>query len=236
MRAAAASYEPTRSGDLLVVPRPYWILSSDATTHGSANRYDQHVPLLLMGSGIRPGQYLTRASPADIAPTLALLAGVTLARPDGRVLAEALDAAGRPLTGRPLHARAGGPAPARPSRSIMTRSGRRPWGASRSRGAPAPRRGRPEGQASRMEGPCARGNASSSPSAPSGWRWARPAWAQSNPGLRIVRPATVSELRQWDARIDSMLRSGDLQVAARVRRSDGPGTPSRAGRAGTTRA
>ncbi len=38
------------------------------------------------------------------------------------------------------------------------------------------------------------------------------AWAQSNPGLRIVRPATVSELRQWDARIDSMLRSGDLQV------------------------
>ncbi len=90
MRAAAESYVPDRSGDLLVVPRPYWILSSDATTHGSANWYDQHVPLVLMGAGVRPGQYLTRASPADVAPTLAFLAGVTLARPDGRVLSEAL--------------------------------------------------------------------------------------------------------------------------------------------------
>ncbi len=90
MHAAAESDEPARSGDLLIVPRPNWILSSEATTHGSANQYDQRVPLLLMGAGIQPGQYLTPASPADIAPTLALLAGVTLPRPDGLALREAL--------------------------------------------------------------------------------------------------------------------------------------------------
>ena len=33
------------------------------------------LPLLLMGKGIVPGEYLQPASPTDIAPTLALLAG-----------------------------------------------------------------------------------------------------------------------------------------------------------------
>ena len=45
-----------------------------------------------MGFGIRPGEYFTAATPADIAPTLAVLCGLTLARTDGRVLAEALGA------------------------------------------------------------------------------------------------------------------------------------------------
>ena len=46
--------------------------------------YDQRVPVALMGFGIRPGQYLTSASPADLAPTLALLAGIILPRAEGR--------------------------------------------------------------------------------------------------------------------------------------------------------
>jgi phosphoglycerol transferase MdoB-like AlkP superfamily enzyme len=49
------------------------------------------VPLLLMGPGIRAGSYLGSVSPADIAPTLAHLTGITLPRVDGRVLAEALE-------------------------------------------------------------------------------------------------------------------------------------------------
>jgi hypothetical protein len=48
------------------------------------------VPVILMGKGIRPGEYLQPASPLDVAPTLAMVSGVTLARPDGRVLVEAL--------------------------------------------------------------------------------------------------------------------------------------------------
>jgi hypothetical protein len=93
-RAAALSYFPGRSGDLIVVPKAYWFFAEEpatqATTHGTAYGYDARVPVLLMGRAIRPGQYLTPATPADIAPTLAFLCGITLARSDGRVLAEAL--------------------------------------------------------------------------------------------------------------------------------------------------
>jgi hypothetical protein len=49
------------------------------------------VPVVLMGKGIARGQYLNQASPTDIAPTLAFLAGVTLPQATGRVLTEALD-------------------------------------------------------------------------------------------------------------------------------------------------
>jgi hypothetical protein len=46
--------------------------------------------VLLMGYGIEPGEYFQAITPADIAPTLAALTGITLATHDGRVLAEAL--------------------------------------------------------------------------------------------------------------------------------------------------
>jgi len=98
-RAVALSYYEGRSGDLMVVPRPYWFFVNasnetppgSAATHGTSHGYDQRVPVILMGRGIKAGEYLSAASPADIAPTLALLCGITLARADGRVLAEALE-------------------------------------------------------------------------------------------------------------------------------------------------
>jgi hypothetical protein len=43
-----------------------------------------------MGYGIQPGDYYREVTPADIAPTLASLCGITLAPRDGHVLAEAL--------------------------------------------------------------------------------------------------------------------------------------------------
>jgi len=43
-----------------------------------------------MGWGIRPGEFSREVTPADIAPTLAALTGVTLAPRDGHVLYEAL--------------------------------------------------------------------------------------------------------------------------------------------------
>jgi len=96
--AEAASYYPGRSGDLLIVPKPYWLISQSpagkpreyGTGHGTPYYYDQHVPILLMGWGIQPGEYFNGASPADIAPTLASLCGITLFTHDGRVLSEAL--------------------------------------------------------------------------------------------------------------------------------------------------
>ena len=60
------------------------------TGHGVPYNYDQRVPILLMGYGIKPGQYLESVSPADIAPTFASLCGITLATRDSHVLAEAL--------------------------------------------------------------------------------------------------------------------------------------------------
>jgi hypothetical protein len=52
--------------------------------------YDQRVPVLLMGFRIQPGEYFQSITPADIAPTLAALCGITLAPRDGHILAEAL--------------------------------------------------------------------------------------------------------------------------------------------------
>ncbi len=89
-RAIALSHVPDRSGDLTVIPKIYWTTSGNAAGHGTGYDYDKRVPILFHGAGIRPGQYDAAASPADIAPTLAFLTGVTLARPDGRVLSEAL--------------------------------------------------------------------------------------------------------------------------------------------------
>jgi predicted AlkP superfamily pyrophosphatase or phosphodiesterase len=90
-RAARLSYHPKRSGDLLIVPRPYWLMSSAAATHGTSYDYDQRVPVVLYGAGIKRGAYWQAASPADIAPTLAALCGFTMAHTDGRILKEALE-------------------------------------------------------------------------------------------------------------------------------------------------
>src|SRR5580700_10213557 len=98
LEAMADSYLPGRSGDLFIVPKPYWLMDGTAvgkarsygTGHGTPYNYDQHVPILLMGYGIQPGEYFDEVTPADIAPTLASLCGITLAPRDGRVLGEAL--------------------------------------------------------------------------------------------------------------------------------------------------
>ena len=96
--AMADSYFIGRSGDLLIAPKPYWLMDSTkigkkrdyGTGHGTPYNYDQHVPVLFMGYGIQPGEYHGAITPADIAPTLASLCGITLSSRDGRVLAEAL--------------------------------------------------------------------------------------------------------------------------------------------------
>jgi predicted AlkP superfamily pyrophosphatase or phosphodiesterase len=97
-RSVVAGFVSARSGDLIILPKPNWIFVSDdkaiipgnATTHGTGYAYDTQVPLILLGAGIVPGHYEAAASPADIAPTLAKLAGVSLPTATGRLLDEAL--------------------------------------------------------------------------------------------------------------------------------------------------
>jgi hypothetical protein len=89
-RNAQLSHFEGRSGDLILIYEPYWLASAAATTHGSSYPYDSNVPVVLFGAGISAGRHTTSATPADIAPTLAFLAGVDMAEADGRVLTEAL--------------------------------------------------------------------------------------------------------------------------------------------------
>jgi predicted AlkP superfamily pyrophosphatase or phosphodiesterase len=89
-RAASLSYHQGRSGDLIIVPREHWILSSAATTHGTLYPYDQRVPVIFFGAGVKPGEYTGDVSPADVAPTLAALAHVTFKKLDGQVLTAAI--------------------------------------------------------------------------------------------------------------------------------------------------
>ncbi|MBI4542698.1 MAG: alkaline phosphatase family protein [Gemmatimonadetes bacterium] len=96
---------PLLPAELMVTLRPNmrWDGGGDAK-HGQPTDADAHVPLILAGPGIRRGTYGARVSVADIAPTLAVLAGVPpLERVDGRVLREALT--GREAVGAAARAR-----------------------------------------------------------------------------------------------------------------------------------
>ncbi|HEX9945373.1 MAG TPA: alkaline phosphatase family protein [Thermoanaerobaculia bacterium] len=89
----ARSFHPKVSGDVLIVPEPFWVPDYAATgaTHGTPYAYDTSVPLLLAGKGIKPGRYTRRVSTLDIASTLSDLLGVLQPSGcEGRVLSEAL--------------------------------------------------------------------------------------------------------------------------------------------------
>jgi predicted AlkP superfamily pyrophosphatase or phosphodiesterase len=94
VRAAALTNFEGRSGDLIIITKPNWPLSARAVTeagsHGAPYDYDQRVPMILFGSGIKAGRYDRATTPADIAPTLARVAGIQMPKAEGRVLAEAL--------------------------------------------------------------------------------------------------------------------------------------------------
>ena len=88
-RAAGLSYHADRSGDLIIVPRENWLLTTSAASHGTLYPYDQHVPVILYGAGIRKGKYNAPASPADVAPSLAALAAIRMSGTDGHALTDA---------------------------------------------------------------------------------------------------------------------------------------------------
>lgn len=85
-------YNQKRSGDVLIVPNVGYIsYSRTGSTHGSAQIYDTHVPLLLYGKGIKQGSTVNRTEIPDIAPTIATLLGIafpngTTGQPIGEVL------------------------------------------------------------------------------------------------------------------------------------------------------
>ena len=84
-------FNAERSGSVVMVLEPYWILSAAGATHGSPYDYDTHVPMLFLGSRIKAGRYDSNVAPNDIAPTLATILDIeTPSGSSGRVLTEML--------------------------------------------------------------------------------------------------------------------------------------------------
>ena len=91
-RRVLHGFYPSRSGDVVLIAEPFKYLGDTLpATHGSAYSYDTNVPMIIMGTGVTPGRYFEPATPADIAPTLAALLGLTPpSNATGRVLIEAI--------------------------------------------------------------------------------------------------------------------------------------------------
>lgn len=71
---AQRGFNHQRSGDVVIVFKPGWIdYGSKGSTHGSAFRYDTHVPALFYGWGITHGSTDRMVGITDIAPTVSTL-------------------------------------------------------------------------------------------------------------------------------------------------------------------
>ncbi len=72
-KLAIEGYNPERSGDMVLIMKPYLLpgTGSTGTTHGLPYSYDTHVPVLFYGSGFKIGRYADPFNITDIVPTLA---------------------------------------------------------------------------------------------------------------------------------------------------------------------
>ena len=79
-RRVRNNFHPERAGNIYVVQDPYWFNSDAgpvAVMHGSPWRYDTHVPVVFAGPGIKAAVVRRQIQPADVAPTLAALLGMS---------------------------------------------------------------------------------------------------------------------------------------------------------------
>jgi predicted AlkP superfamily pyrophosphatase or phosphodiesterase len=98
-RMAAAyqrSFHPDRSGDVILILKPFYIWGKyaekdEGATHGSPYTYDTHVPLIIRSGAIKPGIYPAEIDMADLAPTVATILKINPpAACQGQTLANAL--------------------------------------------------------------------------------------------------------------------------------------------------
>jgi hypothetical protein len=99
----ARAYFPGRSGQVYVVPKQGWFVTSKdplyAFMHGSPWDYDVRIPILLHGAPfVKTGSFAAPAKQQDVAPTIGAMIGASsLPTYTGRILQEAIDAGqGRP--------------------------------------------------------------------------------------------------------------------------------------------
>jgi predicted AlkP superfamily pyrophosphatase or phosphodiesterase len=92
-RAVQLGFYGPRSADLVLVPEPYYMFfAAPGTTHATPYSYDNHVPLIFFGPGIRAGVHYEPVIINDVAPTLAAILGVeTPSGASGKILAQILE-------------------------------------------------------------------------------------------------------------------------------------------------
>lgn len=90
-RALQMGFYGPRSGDLVVLPEPYFMFSASGTTHMAPYSYDSHVPLIFYGAGVRAGVHHDAVTVNDTAPTLAAILQVeTPSGSSGKILSVVL--------------------------------------------------------------------------------------------------------------------------------------------------
>ena len=99
----ARSYFPGRSGQVYVIPKQGWFVTSKdplyAFMHGGPWDYDTRIPILFYGAPfVKTGPFAAPAKQQDIAPTIGAMIGASaLPTYTGRILNEAIDGGqGRP--------------------------------------------------------------------------------------------------------------------------------------------
>ncbi|MBI2794691.1 MAG: alkaline phosphatase family protein [Ignavibacteria bacterium] len=80
------SFHPSRSGDIMIFPKRYWVITADAASHGSTHDYDRWVPLMLLGGPVKKQTSGKLVSPTDIASTLAQWWNLAMPPTDGSPL------------------------------------------------------------------------------------------------------------------------------------------------------
>lgn len=90
-RGTLAQYRHGRSGDIVLIPKPYYSQDTDPVVHMTHYAYDRQVPLLFYGAPFQGGIRHGDARIQDLAPTLAYVLGI-IAPPasEGKVLFPAL--------------------------------------------------------------------------------------------------------------------------------------------------
>jgi predicted AlkP superfamily pyrophosphatase or phosphodiesterase len=93
-QALLNGFNPTRSGDIILVFEPYYMgaMQAPRTTHFTPYNYDTHVPVIFYGAGVKAGVYRDSIEVNDIAPTLATILDIEApSGAFGRILTEALE-------------------------------------------------------------------------------------------------------------------------------------------------
>jgi hypothetical protein len=81
--AVSVGFFGPRSGDLMIIQDPYYLFEAAGASHGTPFDYDNHVPILFLGTGIKAGTYARTVAVNDIAPTVASILQVEI--PSGSV-------------------------------------------------------------------------------------------------------------------------------------------------------